>query len=256
VIYNTRLVPTISGLAHCGHLMAALVNEAEAKASGGHFTVRLDDNQPEQLLRNGPDAVTFYGAAWMADFDWMGIEPEEYFFQSAWSQRVDMHIAYFNHGPVLAPRPFQESFFPEIPYCDSPYPFAPHITAEAVISDYLQENNLIITGEDLLSRYSLYAYFCELWGLPQPRQVFIPRLRLANGGELTDVSKTLGNFKISDLRDQGHTADEIRGVLAEACLIDPAGLWLVTNLKQRPVLEAGALGGINVTNEITGARHE
>jgi len=236
--------------------MTALINHGEAKATGGRFTVRIDDNQPAQMLINGPDSVTYHIALWMEDFAWIGIEPDEYYFQSAWSQKVDMNISYFNHGPVLPPRPFHESFFPEIPYCESAYPYAPHITAEAVMSDYLQENKLIITGDDLLSRYSLYAFFCQLWGLPQPRQVFIPRLRLSNGGELTDVSKTLGNFKISDLRDQGHTADEIRGVLAEACLIDPRGSWLVANLKRNPVLEAGALGGINVTDEITGQRHE
>jgi hypothetical protein len=57
-----------------------------------------------------------------------------------------------------------------------------------------------------------------------------------DGYEMTDVSKTRGDWKIADLRKNGVTPNTIISILAESCLTDTSGDWKVSNIKSRPAL--------------------
>ncbi len=146
---------------------------------------------------------------------------------------------------------------PETPYTTTaPYPYVPYYTAEKVVYDHQAHINLLIRGEDLLSEYALYQHFCDRFGFPRPKHIYLPRLMAARADaaradaemanensedgfqELDTVSKTQGKWKIATLRDDGMTPSDIRRVLSVACLDDRAGKWDWRNIRWRPTVRA------------------
>jgi len=112
------------------------------------------------------------------------------------------------------------------------YPYTPTLTAQKVLMDYGQGVNLLVRGLDLLSEYSLYAHYCRQFGLPEPEHVYTPRLLSYRG----DITKTNGGYKIAELRANGYTAEDVRELLAKACLhVLPNG-WTLDNLRTEPRL--------------------
>jgi glutamyl/glutaminyl-tRNA synthetase len=210
------------------------VNEYEAHSTGGKFILRFDDNQLYwRLIKPGvSDTVK---KSIMEDLEWMGVKVDQYSSQSDLHERTEQilnefgykkqGILYYAGTHIYLPdnqgRPV--------------YPYVPDYTAEKVIHDFLDGISLLIRGEDLLTEFSLYNYFGQSWDLIIPRQVFLPRLRCSEG-ELTDVSKTKGNHRISDCRKSGMTPEDIMGLLRSACLKDVLGSWAISNIKKDIVL--------------------
>jgi hypothetical protein len=58
---------------------------------------------------------------------------------------------------------------------------------------------------------------------------------MESGEQLSDVSKRYGNNSIHEYREKGWKPEDLKAKLAEACLIDPSGPWLIANVKPRPV---------------------
>ena len=234
-MYNTRLNPTANGPLHIGHLYMALVNQAEAHASGGKFVVRMEDNQPEWVWRLGIKQIGYYCISARQDLEWCGVLADEWIVQSEIECKVADTMQFlpgelrgehkFMFRPVEAPRsPIHH------------YPYAPYLTAEKVVMDMMSGVNLLIRGYDLISEHCLYLHFCDLFGLQFPRMVYLPRLCLPGGEDVQpDVSKTIGNYKIEDFYRRGCSAVELLDLLSISCLLDPSKPWLIDNVKAKPI---------------------
>jgi glutamyl/glutaminyl-tRNA synthetase len=235
----TRFNPTVSGPLHVGHLYMALVNQYEAHSTGGSFLVRLDDNQSYWQWKMGPSSIIAYADLMRKDFDWLGLNIDGWSSQFYREDESSQMITRLSGGGLEVGSWFLHPEIPETPYTDTkPYPYAAHLTAEKVALDFLDEVTLLIRGEDLLSEYSLYSYFCDSWGIPNPRHVYLPRLRIKGGADVQPtISKTLGNFQIFKMREAGATQWEIVSKLADACLKNPQGAWSIDNIKEHPMIE-------------------
>lgn len=71
----TRFPPEPNGLMHIGHMKAALTNYNLAREFGGRFYWRFDDTNPSKEDMSYVEAI-------IADFKWMGIEPDAVTFAS------------------------------------------------------------------------------------------------------------------------------------------------------------------------------
>jgi glutamyl/glutaminyl-tRNA synthetase len=217
--------------------MTLAVNAYEAHASGGKFIMRFDNDQPQWNIRLGPEAVADFEDAWIDDLEWLGVEWDECIYQKDWEEIVQMRLMYLNKGPLPVRRPVCESLFPELTFTDmSPYPYTPHLTAEKVVMDWMNGVNLVIRGWDLLDEFSHYCYFCDLWGIPQPRQVFLPRLMVCDGENIIDISKTAGNYGVAGLREKGLSPAQVWSMVEHACLKNPCGSFSLDNLKTTPLI--------------------
>jgi glutamyl/glutaminyl-tRNA synthetase len=233
---NCRFNPTLNGNLHLGHAYLCLVNEYEAHSRGGKFLVRFDDNQEKQcddmswgdreIIRNGM----------MDDLAWFGLQVDDWSSQREQEQYVHERIIKFNHGPLGVTMNYFSQINPEVTASTTPgYPYAPHFTAEKVILDMKDSVTLLIRGEDLVGEFSLYCYFCELWHLPMPHHVYLPRLKNAEKGELEIFSKTNGTHSIKEFRDAGYSPEAIKSKLKECCLVDPSWEWAIENVKKEPL---------------------
>lgn len=228
---NTRFNPTVNGYLHLGHLYNCLINQAEARRTGGVFGVRLDDNQRYWNWKHGPKAVQEYAAQMREDLAFFGIEPAYWYSQDERSAEVSelMRLEFGYH-------PEPQSFAPnhgaaEVIGMPGPwYPLVEEITAEKVAFDFMDGVTWCIRGIDLLPEDCLYRYFCEMFQIPQPRLTYIPRLQF----EGDEVSKTAGKFKLKDFRAAGIDPTEVIERLAGNCLT--GGGWTVHNLKPDPAL--------------------
>lgn len=234
-MYNTVFNPTTNGELHIGHLYMILVNEYEAHKGGGKFVVRYDDNQfkwhaVEQTNKDHKAIIE-------DQMDWLGIKVDEYTSQLETEIEVDKMLYYLNKGSLQVQE--MKTNIVQVPHIinptnHDPYPYVPWLTARKVVEDFLDEITLKIRGDDLISEYALYSYFCDLWGLPQPVQWFLPRLFTNSGEQLASVSKTKGNWKLSTIRQKGFDADYLKTSLKQYCLIDPNKEWTVDNIQPNP----------------------
>jgi glutamyl/glutaminyl-tRNA synthetase len=240
---NTRFCPTTNGYLHIGHAYVALVNAHEARVAGGVMHLLLDDLQPYWIQQLGFQQITQYSLAAAEDLRWLGVlDPgTSIISQYRASYRVEEAVrrcrVHANQLTGDVPHDYERALFSLASEPDRHfYPYVPYLTACKVAWDHLLGVGHVIRGDDLITEMSLYAYFRERLGYPIPEQTFLPRLRLREG-ELTDVSKTAGNWKLRDLREQGWTPDRVVNLLADSCLINPAAGWSCANVKPSPTLE-------------------
>ena len=233
---HTRFNPTLNGTIHIGHLYMALVNEAEARTSGGKFIVRFEDNQKEWLYSTTQEKTNQYAETTLEDLEWAGIKIDKIEFQSILEPEYKRLLHHLNGGDLKVRERFVFDTQPDITFSDAvAYPYAPYLTAEKVLLDYMDVISLLIRGEDLITEYSLYNYFCDLWGIRTPKHVYLPRLRMPDGSEMqTEISKTSGNFKVEGYRKAGMKPDKLLAKMREACLVNPDGEWLIKNIKRSP----------------------
>lgn len=241
VMHYTRFNPTVSGCAdlgilHVGHLYMVLVNAHMAHASGGRFLVRFDDNQICWRREVGEPGLRANSYTIRKELEWFGVQVD------AWSSQAETERSaqQFIHRkwPCLR-EPAQYERVPFLVREDSPqYPYAPYLTAEVALYDAWAGINLLIVGDELMSRYALYCWMSEQLGLPLIQHVYLPRLRDKPGanGELDIIAKTVGNHKLKTYRDRGMTPQDIEYLLRQSCLVDPAGEWDYRNVKPQPRL--------------------
>jgi len=232
VSYNTRFNPSANGGLHLGHVYTALINEAVAHQSGGKFYVRFEDTARSSQHTQPFDQQRRVADSQRADLEWLGVPVDEWVYQSDLDSEVsDLLLAKFHYEPP----PDEPWRFAEIAGgAFQLYPFAPTLTCQKVIMDWLAGINFLIRGIDLASEYSLYQFYWQFLGLPveQPRHFFLPRLRDATG----DVSKTNGSVTVAELRAKGLTPAEVRTKVAVACLKNSLLPWSLHNLHPEPSL--------------------
>lgn len=223
----TRFNPSVNGNLHLGHLYTALVNEA--LSVDGKFYVRFDDTAPAHLVDIGPVRMARIREQQQEELEWLGLNVAGYFSQIEALEEVLRRLKPLNlpgcDGRGSQPELVADNYSPM-------FPAVPLITAEKVVFDHMIGTNLLVRGMDLMTEYALYQYFCERLGYPEPRHVYLPRLSWAGG----DMSKRFGGLFISDLRADGYTPQDIRDMLAKACLRHPWNGWTLTNLKGLPRL--------------------
>ena len=234
--HTTRFEPTASGPLHLGHLYLILVNQHEARESGGRFVFRVDDNSPEWVWRVGQARMQEYIDGYRRDLEWLGIEPDIWLLQS------ELHDEVVELRRLLAPdwKAEERVMFtvPWVPGDDQVvyYPYAPYLTIDRVIMDTYSGVTYLIRGADLLTEHNLYLHLCDRLGLPAPRCVYLPRLKLASGSELLgNISKTSGGHSIESYRSQGTSPEYLLESLKLACLKDPGGEWSVSNVRREPI---------------------
>lgn len=234
---NTRFNPTTNGdaskgILHLGHLYVARVNEYMAHSTGGKYLVRFDDAQIMWASTLGKAAMRANSNKIRDELEWAGVHTDGYVWQS--DREADIEARIHERHPWLA----QSMAYDDVPCIvrdDAPqYPYAPYLTSEVAINDAMDGVTHIIAGDELLSRYSLYEWFRRMYGLPVVRHIFIPRLKA--GGELANVSKTAGNYKLDDYKLLGWSPRDLDVALRASCLIDPRGEWDWRNVKAQPRL--------------------
>lgn len=231
----TRFNPTTNGPLHVGHIYNALVCQAVADK----FILRFDDNQDCWKRCLGEVAMEQYAAGQLRDLLWMGIRPDAVTYQSKMEDIARHEMAHCPHWRMVY---IQREWAPIIVSDPRIEPWGPdfYVTVEKIILDHEQGITTTVRGLELLQENALYLYLCGIFGYPIPTMIYIPRLMASDGGELTNISKTLGEWKVQDLRDRGVSPEAIRAILCEACLVDPDGGWLPLNLKGNPALPEGA----------------
>ena len=242
---NTRFNPTMSGDLHLGHVYLCLVNLCEARRRRGRFYVRFDDTQRHwRLFQSSPGELRARSEAAAADLDWLGVEVDEYQWQSeiADKAREDLRRIY---GLEVPREPLTHDLCPAIVgEYNQPYAYTPALTLEKVWFDFLSEIGILIRGNDLLSEFSLYCYWADRLGVPQAQHVYVPRLlvgpdrRDPSFESATTLAKSSGALSVATFRAAGYSAAEVMELLRESCLKDAAGDWTLENVKTGPAVEA------------------
>ena len=227
---NTRFNPSCNGGLHLGHMYVALINEAVAHTSGGRFCVRFEDTAVSSKHLLSLAQQHRIGVAQQEDIAWLGIPVDDWVWQSDIDAEVTRLLReQFNYAPPPdEPWRFTEIIGNTFRF----YPYAPTLTCRKVVMDWLSGINCLIRGIDLASEFSLYQFFCGMFGLPEPRHIHLPRLQGPEG----DVSKTNGSTTIADLRARGMTPAEVRGLIERACLSNDTLPWALHNLNPEPRL--------------------
>jgi glutamyl/glutaminyl-tRNA synthetase len=230
---NCRFNPTVDGNLHLGHIYVAAVNEYEAHHSGGQFIIRFDDNQKIWKLRQERREMLTIEKNMIEDFEWLGIKFDlvksteamktvitKYRDEVAAYPDVHEMVNVLNAPNLIGTDMFMHGYNAEL-------------TIEKVIADWIDEIGLLIRGSDLITEFALYSYFCDLWRIPQPIHVYLPRLLDINGREM---SKTKGSISIMAMRNKGASMNAVWDLLTDSCLKDPSGNWSIDNIKDEPRL--------------------
>lgn len=229
---TTRLVPTVNGWLHLGHLMMALVNQTEARRSGGKFIVRFDDSQRAWNYMYTPAELETFKEGMKTDLGWCGINPDIWSSQSQLMPEV-LQLAKFLHYDIPADTYGDLEPIEVVGYSMAFYPANERLTAEHVLMDHIEHINCVIRGFDLITETNAYKILANRLGLWRSRHVLLPRLDFP--GDV--VSKTQGNYKLKDYRAAGiDPVEDLIPRLALDCLVDSFAPWTVENIKPRPVL--------------------
>ncbi len=187
---NTRFSPSLNGSLHLGHMAMAWINRTYAHMHGGEFILRFDDVAPRvagedvtQMSQWASEAEEFLRLAGLAPdrISYLSnfAEPDESFLELAggrnlWYRASDLE-GHFN-----------------LACC-------PPLVQVRVRADIAECIGIVIRGEELLAELQLYEYFNSLLGGETRELVFLPRLRVRHGDEVSTISKTVGNLQLRDL---------------------------------------------------------
>ena len=231
IMANTRFCPNLNGSLHVGHLFTIMVNEYIAHTTGGKFYVRFDDTvwvatKLGIKMKSILDGQLF-------DLKWLDIKMDGWILQSdiidevheiLKAKKFDYPEEDESKGHPTAISLNHDNSFIAYPYC-------PRQTPERVVMDHMLDITHIIRGEDFLTEVSYYSYVCQKLDYPIPNFWFLPRLASWNG----DISKTTGGNTITEFRSDGYSAEELKGMIEKACLVNPPNGWNFHNMKHNPV---------------------
>lgn len=230
----TRFNQTANGPLHLGHLYSLLVNERIAHQSGGKFIVRFDDtSSTTQKLH--PDKVRSLALIQKETIEWLGVQVDEWLWQSELRKdifRMDVYKNWLQSGlkdmdTVRLPLSIRMAGTQW-----NPYPYQVYQTFERVVMDNMSSVTHVIRGEEFLTEFSLYLYYCDLCNFPHPEFIFLPRLKYSG----KDISKTNGGHTIAEYRASAYGPEEIIAIVEKAVLEWPPNGWQLWNLKREPEL--------------------
>jgi glutamyl/glutaminyl-tRNA synthetase len=219
----------------------ALVNEHEARRTGGTFTVRFADNARWVVSEHGGQAgMSEYALQQRNELEWLGIEPDYYSFESDSEYKAKRYLASHPKFNMVIDHAGTDTndTKPEVRAFEmaAAMRMTAWITAQKVLIDNWQGCDTLIRGIDLLTEHHLYMYFCALFGYPFPKCYYLPRLMAIRSGRRVNISKTDGNWRIADFKGAGRSPDEVRDLLNRSCKICPDEPWYITNIKESPVV--------------------
>jgi len=232
---NTRFNPTANGRLHLGHLYLILLNRQAATDNGGRFICRFDDVQDYWVERLGCEQLQRNCELIIEDLEWMKIRTS-YSWQSRENKKNEKLIQSLGEVSRMIPILENDPRIAHIMNQDRPYPYVPYLTAVKVAQDYWEQINPLIRGDDLVTEFSLYCYFCETLGFPIPKMHYVPKLLQASGEDISDMSKTAGDNKIDDYRKAGYQPGDLIEILRCSCLEVPQLGWNIRNIKKHPIL--------------------
>ena len=93
---TVRFAPSPTGKLHVGNVRAALWNWLFARKSGGRFILRIDDTDQERSAKAYEDGIR-------ADLEWLGLDYDDTFSQSARFDRYDAAAAKLKEAGLLYP---------------------------------------------------------------------------------------------------------------------------------------------------------
>lgn len=234
----TRFNPTVNGNLHLGHVYSLYVNEYFAHSVGGRFFVRFDDTSNGATIEmKNPELAKEFLDQQVFDIGWLGM------FVNEWSKQSDIlniledeiKTKITHNYNYIFPDPYPHTLPISVRMLGTgwiAYPYTPQETAERVIMDRHLGITHIIRGEEFLTEFSLYRYFCDVFNYPHPKFIFLPRLVGSRG----DISKTTGGYTIVEMRANGYTPQDIKELLSHACLNYFGDDWSIYNLKSNPRL--------------------
>lgn len=232
----TRWNPTTNGALHLGHVYSLIVNEHFAhEFGGGEFIVRFDNDSPPTWAFSEQRRKELLDAQWR-DIQWLDFNVDNWQVQTDMQKDVHEILAKLGHKPMIdnAEGTHILPLFVRMMGTNwLPYPYVPQQTAERVVMDHMIGTTHIIRGEEFSVEFALYHYFCEQFKYSPPKFIFLPRLTSKEG----DISKHCGGYTISEFRGKGYTPDDIKNLLAEACLYWPANGWDFYNMKPNPRID-------------------
>jgi glutamyl/glutaminyl-tRNA synthetase len=207
-----------------------LVNEYIAHSTGGKFFVRFEDVDYLVRLQSKEETNAIHHSQ-MQDIEWLDLNVDDFVYQSSILEETRNFIK--DYDCVVYEK--DELYFkvPLVIRMGTDWmaiPYVPQQTAERVYMDAVLGITHVIRGDDFVTEYSLYAYFCDKFGFPIPQHIFLPRLIGLKG----EISKTNGGYKIEDFRNEGYTAKELKQMIAKACLIYPLNGFELYNIKSNP----------------------
>lgn len=236
----TRFNPTSNGHLHLGHLYVALVNECQARRTRhGKFIIRIEDNQTHFIDCYGEKVIKEYAQSMIDDIEWLDIHFDHLYLQSSKEQELE---DFKRKIPLIFPFAQQRRRSDQFPLGPTDdeflyYSYTPRYTFEKVVLDYLDSVTFLTRGIDLITEFSLYNYYCDVMRLPPPVHIYLPRLAVKDGQDISYLSKSGVTLTIRSLREQGHTPHGIIDLVKRACLSYPDHGWNLANLKQKPVLD-------------------
>jgi len=226
----TRFNPSANGPLHIGHVMTLLVNEQFAHQNGGKFLIRFDDTTPPML----PKQIAKIVINQRETIEWLDVQVDGWKIESEILSDVRDRLDRLGHVYV------NDFGYHELPvftrHINTPwvaFPYVPQQTAERVVMDNMDGITHLIRGEEFALEYSLYRYKCDQFKFTAPKFFSLPRLV----GKYGDISKTAGGYSIAELRGEGYTAQELKDMLAKACLYCPQNGWQLYNLKREPRID-------------------
>lgn len=237
---NTRISPTPNGDLHIGHYLTALVNEREAHASGGKFYLCFDDDQEIWDLRQSRDDIARIEIRTIRAFKKLGLKIDTITSNTAMDEEIRRYSQRLGANTFM---PMQYAVMANnapdwVNHDVIMYPYLPHLTMTKVIADFINCINLVIRGEDLLTEFSLYNYFCEVLRLPIPEHKYIGRLKTHDGKE---ISKSNHFPSLKEMIAAGWTQEDVESLLEDSALIDPRGGFFARNIKADPRLPEGVI---------------
>jgi len=252
---STRFNPTLSGDLHIGHVYIMLLNRYLASITCGDFIVRFSYPPTRtklsrycpfgrifrtphafgRTLRSG-DIVDYESIRKNIcdNIDFLGIPVDKYS-EDIYDERCSKYQAY-QESSIAKSFKFRQAVGPESVFGEQYFPYIPYTTCCKVLQDYQENCTCFIRGEDLLTEYSLYCYFCDVFSIPYPRQFFVPKLLGVDNENICTSGPNGGKYSINNFIKKGYTRDDIMILLCKSCLLNENGFFEIDNLVKNPVL--------------------
>ena len=165
----TRFNPTTNGGLHLGHIYSLLINEHYAHDNNGKFYVRFDDTSAAIHTEMAhPEIAKEILKRQREDIEWLGVKVDGWIIQSEILEEVHEKMQP-RYAILQDKRPHYLPVSIRLGNSWTPYPYVPFETAERVIMDQMIGATHLIRGEEFLTEYSMYRYFCEIFNFDYPK---------------------------------------------------------------------------------------
>jgi glutamyl/glutaminyl-tRNA synthetase len=205
-----------------GHAWVAWCNFRAAKATGGTFSVIIDDLVYDaQCLDLRSMSVEKATAGWVDSLTWLFGEPPDRVAVS--SEFTAKHDAACEQLGIRRPVQFGplnfvgDPVFQAVPATVPPHEYAVHpsFVVARVVDDRELGVEGFVRGTDLVRECALYDYFCHALGYPSVRQSYVPTVTRAAYAPGKKESSSANCFTVNWLKAAGYQPAEIIETLEE-----------------------------------------